>query len=112
MKLMAYNDVWDLTKSPEGKKPIGYKWIFKIQKDSKGNIDRSKSLLFTKGFTQKEGNNYKETFSSASSKDYISIILALVAHFDLELHHMDVMNMFLNGNIEEIHIVQPEKKLY
>ena len=34
--------------------------------------------------------------------------MALVAHFDLELHHMDVKTTFLNGDIEEtIYIVQP-----
>ena len=36
-------------------------------------------------------------------------IMVLVAHFDLELHHMDVKTSFLNGNIDEtIYMVQPE----
>jgi len=35
--------------------------------------------------------------------------MTLVAHFDLELHHMDVKMTFLNGDIEEmIYMVQPE----
>ena len=35
--------------------------------------------------------------------------MALVAHFDLELHHMDVKTAFLNGDIEEtIYMVQSE----
>ena len=33
-----------------------------------------------------------------------------MAHFDLELHQMDIKTVFLNGNIDEtIYIVQPEK---
>jgi hypothetical protein len=39
-----------------------------------------------KGFTQKEGINYHETFSPVSKKDLFRIIMALIAHFDLELH--------------------------
>jgi hypothetical protein len=43
-----------------------------------------------KGFTQREGVDYNETFSPVSCKDSFRIIMALVAHFDLELHQMDV----------------------
>ncbi|RVX19364.1 Retrovirus-related Pol polyprotein from transposon TNT 1-94 [Vitis vinifera] len=44
-----------------------------------------------------------------SSKDSFIIIMALVAHYDLELHQMNVKNAFLNGNIDEtIYMVQSE----
>ena len=62
-----------------------------------------------KGYTQKEGIDFKETFSPVSSKDSFRTIMALVAHYDLELHQMDVTTAFLNGNIDEtIYMVQPE----
>ena len=54
-----------------------------------------------KGFTQKEGIEYKDTFSPVSKKDLLRIIMALVAHFNLELHQMDVKTAFLNGNLDE-----------
>ena len=103
------NGVWDLVELPEGVKPIGCKWIFKTKRDSKGNIVRYKSRLVAKGFTQKKGIDYKETFSPVSSKDSFRIIMALLAHYDLELHQMDVRIAFLNGNIDEtIYMVQLE----
>ncbi|RVW84555.1 Retrovirus-related Pol polyprotein from transposon TNT 1-94 [Vitis vinifera] len=109
MKSMKDNGVWDLIELPKGVKPIGCKWIFKTKRDSKGNIVRYKARLVAKGFTQKEGIDYKETFSPVSSKDSFRIIMALVAHYDLELHQMDVKTAFLNGNIDEtIYMVQPE----
>jgi hypothetical protein len=55
----------------------------------------------TKGFTQREEINYNETFSSVSYKDSFRIIMALIAHYDLELHQMDVKTTFLNGDREE-----------
>ena len=51
---------------------------------------------------------YNETFSLVSSKDSLRIILAFVAHFNLELHQMDVKIVFLNGDLEEdIYMEQP-----
>jgi len=68
MKSMNDNEVWDLVELLEGVQPIGCKWIFKIKKDSKGNIERYKARLVAIGFTQKEDIDYKETFSPVSSK--------------------------------------------
>ena len=65
--------------------------------------------LVAKGFTQKEGIDYKETFSPVSKKDSLRIILALVAYFDLELQQMDVKTDFLKGDLEkEVYMKQPE----
>ncbi|KAL6348428.1 hypothetical protein AAG906_005736 [Vitis piasezkii] len=109
MKSMKDNGVWDLVELPKCVKPIGCKWIFKTKQDSKGNIVRSKVRLVAKGFTKKEGIDYKETFSPVSSKNSFRIIMALIAHYDLKLHQMDVKTAFLNGNIDEtIYMVQLE----
>ena len=62
----------------------------------------------SKGFAQREGVDYRETFSLLSMKDSLRIIMALVAHFDLELHQMDVKMTFLNGDLEEeVYKTQP-----
>nr|CAN83069.1 hypothetical protein VITISV_008960 [Vitis vinifera] len=109
MKLMKDKGVWDLVELSKGVKSIGCKWIFKTKRDLKGNIVRYKARLVAKGFTQKEGIDYKETFSPVSSKDSFRIIMTLIAHYDLELHQMDVKTAFLNGNIDEtIYMVQPK----
>ena len=109
MKSMNDNGVWDLVELLVGVKTIGCKQIFKTKRDSKDNIVRYKAHLVTKGFTQKEGIDYKETFLLVSSKDSFRIIMALMAHYDLKLHQMDVKTAFLNGNIDEtIYMVQPE----
>ena len=50
-----------------------------------------------------------KTFSSISKKDSLCIILALIAHFDLELQQMDMKTAFLNGELEEkVYMKQPE----
>ena len=72
-------------------------------------MERYKARLVAKGYTQKEGIDYKKPFFPVSSKDSFRPIMALVAHFDLELHWMDVKTAFINGDIDEtIYMVQPE----
>ena len=54
-----------------------------------------------KGYNQREGIDFKETFSLVSTKNSLRVIMAIVAHFDLELHNMDVRTTFLNGDLVE-----------
>ena len=109
MTSMHKNGVWDLVELPTGCKLVSCKWVFKTKRDAQGNIERYKARLVAKGFTQREGIDYIETFSPVSTKDSFLVIMALVAHYDLELHQMDVKTAFLNGDLSEtIYMNQPD----
>lgn len=109
MKSMVNNDVWEPAELLENCKAIGSKLIFKTKKDSEGKFQRFKARIMAKGFTQKEGIDFNEFFSPISTKDSFRIIMAHVAHFDLELRQMDVKATFLNGDLnEEVYVQQPE----
>ena len=106
---MDDNNVWEMTELQKDSKRVSCKWVFKTKRDSKGNVERYKARLVAKGYTQKDGIDYKETFSPVSRKDSLRIVMALVAHFDLELHQMDVKTAFLNGDLEEeVYMDQPQ----
>ena len=108
MNSMYMNGVWDLVELPHGCKPVGCKWVFKTKRDSSGKIERYKARLVVKGYSQREGIDFKETFSPVSTKDSFRVIMAIVAHFDLELHQMDVKTAFLNGDLDEdVYMEQP-----
>ena len=80
-----------------------------VNEFSKPNAISYKAHLVAKGFTQKEGIDFKETFPPVSTKDSFRIIMALVTHYDLELHQMYVKIAFLNGDINEtLYMVQLE----
>ena len=97
MESMAKNQVWEVVELPNGHSTIGCKWVYKTKK----KMHQVVSNDIAKGFTQKEGIDYHETFTPVSKKDSFRIVMALVAHFDLELHQMDVKTTFLDGDLEE-----------
>jgi hypothetical protein len=77
----------------------------------KGNVERFKATLVAKGFIQREGADYNKTISHVSSKDSFRIVMALVVHFNLELHQMDVKTTFINGELKEGFIVEGKEHL-
>jgi hypothetical protein len=68
LRSMSSNDIWDLVEIPDGAKRVGCKWVYKTKYDSKGKIKRFKARLITKGFTQREGIDYTETFLPISKR--------------------------------------------
>ena len=101
LESMYSNQVWDLVKAPNGIKPVGCKWVYKRKKGIDGKVETFKSRLVAKGYTQKEGIDYDETFSPVAMLKSIKILLFIAAHYDYEIWQMDVKTAFLNGNLEE-----------
>jgi hypothetical protein len=109
LRSMSSNDVWDLVEIFDGVKRVDCKWVYKTKYDFKGKIKRFKTRLMAKGFTQQEEIDYTETFLPVSKKDSFRIMMALVAHYDLELHQMDVKTVFFNGDLQEsVYMAQPK----
>ena len=62
-----------------------------------------------KGFSQREGVDYFETFAPVVRYESIRILLAIAAKDDLEIAKFDVKTAFLHGDLqEEIYMQQPE----
>ena len=57
------NDVWDVVSRPEGKSVVTSKWIYKIKHDADRSIEKYKARFVARGFSQKEGIDYEETFA-------------------------------------------------
>lgn len=68
---------------PLAKRAIGTKWVFKLKCKLHGSIDRYKACLVAKGYTQREGIYYENTFSPAP---FVTIV-ALATDRDWYVHN-------------------------
>src|SRR4051812_25018517 len=109
MDSILSNGTWELSERPYGCKPVGCKWVFKKKLKPDGTIEKYKAWLVAKGYTQREGEDYFDTYSPFARLTTIRVLLSLAASYGLIVHQMDVKTAFLNGELEEeIYMDQPD----
>ena len=109
MDSILANETWEITDRPYGCKPIGCKWVFKKKLRPDGTIEKYKARLVAKGYTQKEGEDFFDTYSLVARLTTIRVLLSLATSHGLLIHQMDVKTAFLNGELdEEIYMEQPD----
>jgi hypothetical protein len=70
--------------------------VFKKKLRPDGTIDKYKARLMAKGYTQKEGEDFFDTYSLFARLTTIRVLLSLTASHGMLIHQMDVKTTFLN----------------
>jgi hypothetical protein len=96
------NGTCEVVDRPYGCKPVGCKWVFTKKLRPDGTIEKYKARLVAKGYTQKEGEDYFDTYSPVARLTTIRVLLSLAASHGLFVLEMDVKTSFLNGELEEV----------
>lgn len=110
MESLVKNKTWNLAQLPPGKNLIDSKWIFKIKRNEAGGTDRYKARLVARGFSQRKGFDYENTYAPVARHTTLRVLLAIANQEGMHLHQLDVKTAFLNGSLEqEIYMRLPEE---
>jgi transposase InsO family protein len=108
MQSLHDNNTWMLVNLPHGRRALDGKWVYRIKLKVDGELERFKARFVLRGFQQREGVDFKETYCPTVKATTIRLLLALAAVKDYEADQMDVKTAFLNGDLEEeVYMEQP-----
>jgi len=95
------NKTWVLVKRsdvPASCRVLSEKWVYKLKTLPE---QQYKTHWVAKGFNQQYGVDYFETFAAVAKPMSYKILLALAAHYNLEVHQMNVKSVFLYEELYE-----------
>lgn len=109
LESLRKNETREPVPKPPGKNIVDCKWVFKVKRDETGNTDRYKAHQVVKGYSQRKGYDYDETYAPVAKGTTVRVLLAVANQMGYYMHQMDVKTAFLNGLLkEEIFMRQPE----
>nr|GEV67963.1 Gag-Pol polyprotein [Tanacetum cinerariifolium] len=102
-------DVWELVDRPLCKNVINMMWLWKNKRNEENTVIRNKSRLVAKGYAQKEGINFEESFAPVARLEAVRLFIAYAAYKSFTIYQMDVKTTFLYGPLkEEVYVNQPD----
>nr|GFA50693.1 Gag-Pol polyprotein [Tanacetum cinerariifolium] len=98
-----------LVDRPLCKNVINMKWLWKNKRVEENTVIQNKSRLVAKGYAQKEGVNFKESFAPVARLEAVWFFIAYAAHKSFTVYQMDVKTSFLYSPLkEEVYVNQPD----
>ncbi|GJS26024.1 retrovirus-related pol polyprotein from transposon TNT 1-94 [Tanacetum coccineum] len=77
--------------------------------DNRKILSFAKSRLVAKGYAQKEGIDFEESFAPVARLEAVRLFIAYAAHKSFTVYQMDVKTAFLYGPLkEEVYVNQPD----
>jgi len=85
---------------------VGCRWVYKIKLRADGIVERYKTRLVARWFTQQKGIDYSETFSPVVKPTTVCLVLTIAVSNCWQIRQLDVHNAFLNGSFQEVVYMQ------
>ncbi|GKA43096.1 uncharacterized mitochondrial protein-like protein [Tanacetum coccineum] len=103
-------EVWELVDRLLCKNVINMKWLWKNKRNEENPVIHNKAHFIAKGYSQKEGIDFEESFAPIARLEANMLFIAYAAHKSFPIYQMDVKIYFLNGPLkEEVYVNQPDE---
>lgn len=105
---MIQNRTWDLVPPHPSQNVVTSRWLFTTKYLANGEVDRPKGRLVARGFNERDGVDYAETFSPVIKSKTIRTVLDIAVKNNWSIKQLDVNNAFLQGDLaDKVYMSQP-----
>lgn len=101
LKSIIKNDTWIVVDKPKGQKVIGSRIVLRNKFKEDGTLKRRKARIIARGFSQRPGIDFDETFAPVARLSSIRSIAALVVENKMTIQQFDITTAYLNGLLKE-----------
>jgi hypothetical protein len=99
------NKTWKKTIFLSDANVIFSRWVFDVKYTKNGGINKFKTRLVARGFSQRYNIDYQDTFAPIMRIDSLRVLLIIITVKDLECHQININNTFTESmNTEIIYI--------
>jgi hypothetical protein len=83
-------------------------WVYLRKRNAEGEPTRYKARLVARGFDERKGIDYDETYAPTPRKSTLLTLIALAVHLDWEITHIDVKATYLYRDLDvELYMTAP-----
>lgn len=101
------NKTWRLVERPTNRKVIGSRFVLRNKYNSAGEVDKRKARVVARGFTQKPGVDFHDTFAPVARLSSIRTAVAVAVQRNMKIEQVDITTAYLNGTVEEEIFMEP-----
>lgn len=95
------NDTFKIVKCKDGQNVVGSRFVLTKKYQPDGSINRFKARIVAKGYSQRFGVDYHQTFAPVARLQTIRLLMAISASYGLQVHQIDIVTAYLNGVLDE-----------
>ena len=105
LETLMMQKVYELVEMTDTMNVLDCKWVYKAKRHpTSGEIKKYRSRLVAKGFKERHGIEYTETFSSNVKMEVVRLLFAIAAYYDLDILAFDIKAYFLYGVMDNEHV--------
>ena len=109
IRCLVANDTWSIVEKPVNANIIGCRTVLRNKYKPDGSLERRKARIVARGFAQRPGIDFQDTFAPVARLESLRLLMALAVRFNMNVSQLDITTAYLNGKIDtEIYMGIPE----